>query len=391
MAGKMTWYRSCILRYFVTLPPYQLVTREHQWAACLAHLEKEPRLAIDLEANSLYAYRERVCLIQISIPEQDYIIDPTAITDLSGLGTLIQDPEIEKVFHAAEYDLILMKRQYGWELKNLFDTMWAARILGYPRCGLANLLADFYDVQQNKKHQKANWCRRPLNESMLYYAQMDTHYLLALRDDLAHELAENEYHAEAREIFAEQSLIQLNDNHFKENDFWHINGIRDLSPDKWALVRALFIFRDQQAQRLDRPPFKVFGNRTIIELAEAAPQYLEELSHIHGMSRGQVRRYGQQILDVLARASRDPVPKRPRNNNRPPDSVAHRYERLHSWRKQRARKRGVESDVIMSRNALWALAWSKPGSREELEAVGEIGPWRRETYGREILVILNEN
>jgi len=375
----------------VTLPPYQLVTQDGQWAACLARLKQEPRLAIDLEANSLYAYRERICLIQISIPGQDYIIDPTAIKDLSGLGALIQDPDIEKVFHAAEYDLILTKRQYGWELDNLFDTMWAARILGYPRCGLANLLADFYDVQQDKKHQKANWCRRPLDESMLYYAQMDTHHLLSLRDDLADELAENDCLVEAREIFAEQSLIKLNDNHFDENDFWNINGIRDLAPNKYALVKALFIFRDQQARKLDRPPFKVFGNRTIIELAEAAPQYLEELTHIHGMSRGQIRRYGQQILDLLSKARRDPVPQRPRNNTRPPDSVANRYEKLHRWRKQRARKRGVESDVIMSRTALWALAWSKPGTLNELEAVGEIGPWRRKTYGAEILAILNEN
>ena len=373
------------------LPPYKLVTTQKEWLECLKALQQEPRLAIDLEANSLFAYREQVCLIQISIPGQDYIVDPTAALELGGLGDLFGNPDIEKVFHAAEYDLILVKRQYDWILKNLFDTMWAARILGYPRCGLANLLHDFFDVQQDKKHQKANWCRRPLTDSMLAYAQMDTHLLLRLRDEMAEELRDDNCLAEAQEIFAGQCHIHLNDNSFNPDDFWSINGTRDLSPQKQALVKALFIFRDSQARRLDRPPFKVFDNRTIIELAEAAPKYLEELSHIHGMSRGQVRRYGRPILQVIAQARHDRPPKRPpKTNKRPPDAVVNRYEKLHNWRKEKAKKRGVESDVIISRVALWSLAWANPQSAAELANTDKVGPWRQETYGAEILTLLDD-
>ncbi len=375
----------------MNLPPFKLVTTQKQWLDCLGALRREPRLAIDLEANSLFAYREQVCLIQISIPGQDYIVDPTADLDLGGLGELLADEKIEKVFHAAEYDLILVKRQYGWTLQNLFDTMWASRILGYPSYGLANLLQDSYGVEQNKKHQKANWCRRPINEQMLAYAQMDTHYLLRLRDQLAAELIDSDCLAEAREIFADQCHIELGDNNFKPDGFWSINGIRDLSPKKRAQVKALYTFRDQQAQQLNRPPFKVFNNRTIIELAEAAPKYLEELSHIHGMSTGQIRRYGHSILKVLSQASHDPAPKRPQPTVRPPDEVTARYEKLHNWRKSKAKARGVESDVIMSRGALWALAWANPQSPTELEAVDKIGPWRQEKYGQEILVLLNKS
>lgn len=374
----------------MTLPPYKLVTTQAQWLDCLSALQQEPRLAIDLEANSLFAYREQICLIQISIPGQDYIVDPIADLELSGLGRLIQDPDIEKVFHAAEYDLILVKRQFGWILKNLFDTMWAARILGYPRCGLANLLHDFFDVQQNKKHQKANWCRRPLTDSMLAYAQMDTHLLLRLRDDLADELADSNCLVEAQEIFADQCHIRLNDNKFNPEDFWSINGTRDLSPQKRALAKALFIYRDSQARRFDRPPFKIFDNRTIIELAEAAPKYLEELSHIHGMSKGQIRRYGRSILQVIDRARHDPPPKRPKANERTPDVVANRYERLHNWRKLKARERGVESDVIISRHTLWALAWANPHTMDELVNIDGMGPWRSDAYGTEILAFFNK-
>ncbi|MCA9875056.1 MAG: ribonuclease D, partial [Anaerolineales bacterium] len=158
----------------VPLPPHHLITTQTDWQDCLAALKQEPRIAIDLEANSMYAYRERVCLIQISIPSQDYIIDPVAKVDLSGLGELLADTAVEKVFHAAEYDLILLKREYEWELNNLFDTMWAARILGYKQYGLASLLKKIFDLKLDKQYQKSNWCRRPLSPAQLTYAQLDT-------------------------------------------------------------------------------------------------------------------------------------------------------------------------------------------------------------------------
>ena len=147
-------------------------------------------MAIDLESNSLYSYREEVCLIQLSTAEKDYILDPIAGSDLFGLGQIIQDPSIEKVLHAAEYDCILLRRQYGWKLENLFDTMWAARILGHARYGLANVLEDAYGIKLNKKYQKANWCKRPLTKAQLNYAQMDTHFLLQLRDFARRRIAE---------------------------------------------------------------------------------------------------------------------------------------------------------------------------------------------------------
>jgi ribonuclease D len=158
----------------VKLPPYKFIQDQGSWQKCLSALQQESSLAIDLEANSLYAYQEQVCLVQITIPSQDFIIDPVARLELEPLGAVLQDPAVEKIFHAAEYDLMLLKREFGWEVTNLFDTMWAARILGYQRVGLANILEDRYDIRLNKKYQKANWCRRPLSPSQLTYAQMDT-------------------------------------------------------------------------------------------------------------------------------------------------------------------------------------------------------------------------
>jgi ribonuclease D len=373
----------------VDLAPFKLVTNQEEWQSCLNSLQTQSRLAIDLEANSLYAYREQICLIQITIPSQDFIIDPLSNLDLSELGNLISNPQLEKVFHAAEYDMILIKRQFGWQLENLFDTMWAARILGYNRCGLANLLNSSYGVTLNKKHQKANWSQRPLPHNQLRYAQMDTHFLLSLRDDLFFELDEADCLAEAKEIFEEQCQVQVNNNRFEPDGFWSVSGIRNLTARQQAIVKELWIYRNSNAKHLDRPPFKVFDDRTIIELAAVAPRYREELLDIHGMSRGQIRRYGHQLLKVIREAESGPLPKKPKSKRtRTPDVVSSRFDKLRNWRKNRARHRGVESDVILSREALWELAWANPQNGEQLSQIGSMGPWRRETYGHEILKLL---
>jgi ribonuclease D len=374
----------------VTLPPFRFIKNRSAWAECLAQLQREPRVAIDLEANSLYAYRERVCLIQISIPGQDYIVDPLAGFDLTGLGEIVSNRAVEKIFHAAEYDLILIKRQYGWMLNNLFDTMWATRILGNRRCGLANLLESYFGVNQNKKHQKANWCRRPLSQALSAYAQMDTHFLIPLADRLADELQAAGRLEEAQEIFAEQSNIVIPDNGFDPDGFWSIGAVRDLNGQQRAIVKALYTYRDRQAQQQNRPPFKIFGDRTLIELAEVAPETVDDLPAVYGMSSGQIRRYGRHIVAIIAEARHAPAPKRPRSDSRrTPEAVSNRYEKLHNWRKARARRRGVESDVIVSRDTLWQLARLNPQTEAELSALECLGSWRREAYGDEILKTLN--
>jgi ribonuclease D len=374
----------------VTLAPFKFVNNHSAWTQCVARLGQEPKVAIDLEANSLFAYRERVCLIQISIPGQDYIVDPEASFDLASLGDIFADAAVEKIFHAAEYDLILIERQYGWALNNLFDTMWASRILGKSRYGLANLLHSYFDVKQDKKHQKANWCRRPLSPAQLAYAQMDTHFLIPLAAHLEEELQAAGRLEEAREIFAEQTQVHLPENGFDPDGFWSISAVKDMDGPRRAIVKALYIYRDEQARKQDRPPFKIFGDRTLVELAMATPKGLDELPSVYGMSSGQIRRYGRQIVQTIQEARVAPAPKKPNSNNRRlPEAVYNRYEKLYAWRKERARGRGVESDVVISREALWQLARHNPQSRSELAQIQCLGSWRLEAYGEDILNALN--
>ena len=367
------------------LPPFRLVANEAGWRACLAVLRAAPRLAIDLEANSMYAYTERACLIQISTEDADFILDPLADLDLSGLGDIIADPAVEKIFHAAEYDLILLRRDYGWHLHNLFDTMWAARILGYKQFGLAGMLEMAFGVRLSKRFQKANWCHRPLSAGELAYAQKDTHYLPALRDRLAAELAARGLMAEALETFAEQSRVKMPHNGFDPDAFWHLNGVFDMSPTQQAALKALFIFRDREARRRNAPHFKVLGDQTLLEIATRLPTRLSEMDGIHGMTDGQQQRYGRQMLALIAEARQADAPQPPPRPPRPPDAVLIRYDKLHRWRKNRAQARGVESDVIISRDALWAIAQANPRTVDELAALDALGPYRLGQYGEEII------
>ena len=372
----------------MTEQPYFLIKTDDAWQRCLHDLQQHARLAIDLESNSMYAYRERVCLIQISTPATDYIVDPLGDFDLGGLRPIVEDPGVEKIFHAAEYDLMLLLRDFGWTLTNLFDTMWAVRILGHDRVGLANVLEHYYGVKLDKKFQRSNWCQRPLKEEALRYAQLDTHYLLRLRDDLAAELQAAGHWEEAQESFAAQCEVKLPDLSFSTDAFWSMNGAQKLSPEGKSILKALTIFRDDEAQRRDRPPFKILGDRTLLALAELCPRYQDELYDVTGMSHRLVQRYGRRLIDVIRRAEQQQPPRRPKRGPRMPDDVIERYERLHQWRKLRARARGVESDVIISRDELWQIAHLNPADVGALEAGAILRPWRLRTYGAEIISIL---
>jgi ribonuclease D len=375
----------------VKLSPHKLIATQSDWQLCLEKLQAEPRLAIDLEANSMYAYREEVCLIQITIPGQDYIIDPLGVRDLSGLGHIIQNPQVEKVFHAAEYDLMLLKRQFEWQLQNLFDTMWAGRILGYKRYGLASMIETVYDIKLDKRYQKSNWCKRPLSPEQLTYAQLDTHHLLQLRDHLEAELISTGRLEEATETFAEQTHVKLSNNDFDPDDFWSISGAYDLTRQQQAVLKALNIYRNQEARQRNRPLFKIFHDKTLIELAQTTPTNLTTLRDVHGMSPGQIRRYGRHILNIIADGLHAPHPSFPKRTQRPPEAAVNRYEKLHTWRKNRASKRGVESDVIISKDALWAIALNDPKNETQLGALEEVGAWRCKTYVQDILNVLRKS
>ncbi len=369
-----------------TAPPI-LVDSPEALAELTERLRREPRIAVDTESNSLYAYREQVCLIQFTIPGADFILDPFAIEDLSPLGPIFADTEREKIFHAADYDLIVLHRDYGFTCGKLFDTMWAARVLGWPRVGLGNLLEEHFGVHLNKRYQRYDWGHRPLDPQAVSYARMDTHYLLTLRDLEAEALRKSGRLQEAREIFEYlRTTVSEPPNHEPDATFWRIKGMHALNRKEQRVLYQLHLWRETTAEQLDRPPFKVMSSKRLITLAQVQPRSRQALKAA-GLTNHQLRRFGRQLLSVL-RAAPGPLPEPPEDGEHPPDEVVDRYNTLHDWRKRVARARGVDSDVVLPNATLWALAWDLPASQEELLDVPGIGPWRQEAYGPDILALL---
>lgn len=357
--------------------------------------QQVPVISVDTESNSLFAYFHRVCLLQISLPGQDYVIDPLAV-DLAPLGPLFADPACEKIFHAAENDILGLKRDYAFTFANIFDTMLAARILGWPQAGLAAILASKYDVHLNKSLQRADWGRRPLNQDLLAYAQLDTHYLLPLRDQQEAELRAKNRWEEAQESFARLPQVEWVEKPFDVDGFWSLPGARDLSPSALAVLQQLFLWREQQARKEDRPPFKVIDQRTLVGISRQQPADQEGLRRVGGMTSGQTRRYGAAILQAVARGRKAPAPAPPKRTNgngygRPDPRTIDRFDALRSWRTERARQRGVDPDVILTNDQLMTIARQAPATVEALAATNVMGPWKLSEYGEAILRLLTRS
>ncbi len=372
------------------LPPSpHIVTSPPQLEPLLEALAGQPAVAVDTESNSLYAYQEQVCLIQFSIPGADYVVDPLAGLDLSPLAHLFADPEVQKVLHAAEYDVMCLKRDFGFRFANLFDTMWAARILGWPRVGLGDVLKETFGMRTNKRYQRYNWGKRPLEPEALAYAYMDTHYLLPLRRLQADALMQKGRLEEAQEIFDQLATSEPVSHTFDPENFRHIKGAYDLTGREQAVLRELYVWRDQEAHRQDRPLFKVLNDHILVTLAQAHPRTPEELAGVSGLKPYQVRRYGRRILRAIKRGKYVHPPPPPPPPPRHSEAEVARFQALRTWRKRVAAERGVDADVVVSNTVLWTLAEQNPRALEDLSHIEGLGSWKRKTYGEAVLKVLD--
>lgn len=269
--------------------------------ALISALRPEPLLALDTESNSFHAYRERVCLLQLSVPGRDWIVDPLA-TDVGALGEVLCDGR-ETVLHGADYDVRCLKRDFGWKLPNLFDTMVAARRLGVVGLGLSALVEGRFGVRLSKAHQRSDWGHRPLTADQLAYAALDTHFLLALRDTLAAELEAKGFTAAAREEFVRIAGARPHERVFDPEGWRRLKGARALDPAGQRLLRALWIAREQRAEALGRPPFKVLGEQAMLEIARRRPDGAAALGRIPGVTPSVLRNVGEAVLQALGEAA----------------------------------------------------------------------------------------
>ena len=351
-------------------------------------LKRQPIVAVDTESNSLYAYRERVCLIQFSTRTADYLVDPLGLDSLAPLASLFADPHIEKVFHAAEYDLICLKRDFSFQFANLFDTQVAARILGRKVVGLGSILGSEFGVKQDKRYQRANWGTRPLPPEQLHYAMLDTRYLIPLRERLADQLQQAGVWNLAQEDFRRLCGIE---NHAleEEESWWKVPHANELTPQQAAVLHELLEYRDQVARGMDRPRFKVIGTDTLHAIARHCPGRLDDLRGLPGMTPPQMRRHGRALLQAVQRGL-DGEPLYPPRAVRPDERYLLRLDALRNWRKETARELGVESDVVLPRDLMVQLAELDMRQPEALAQVLRGAPWRLERFGAQLARILGK-
>ena len=369
-------------------PLPRLVDSPAELAAMVDALSGAPRLAIDTESNAFHAYRPRVCLIQIAAGGREWVLDTLAVPELGGLRDLLLSAHVEKILHAAEGDLLNLRRDFDAGMVNVFDTMLAARLLGYPRFGLADLLQQHFDITLDKRFQRHNWGARPIPVPALRYAGEDVRHLERLRDVLDHELETRGRADEAAEAFERVTRVTPEEREFEPESFWRIKAARDLAGPERAILRELHIFRDARARAQDRPPVKVMSDDALVALSKLAPADLPGLRR-SGLSPLQVDRYGHGLLQAIRRGRRSPAPALPRPTGpRPDPRITLRYDALRAWRKARAAERGVDPEMVVSNASLRALARAHPRTPEDVAEIADLGPWKARAYAADLLETL---
>jgi ribonuclease D len=358
-------------------PTYQLLSKQSDLQALFAALDRVEEVALDTEADNMYHYRVRVCLLQFLIGGEVFLVDVLAKLDLKPLWSRLAQKHL--VMHGSDFDLRLLHDLCGFRAKSLFDTMLAAQILGRQRIGLASLLEDHFSVQLDKNGQKANWSKRPITPKLLDYAALDVWHLFELRDLLTRDLVRLH-----RAKWLEQQCkaqIAAGCEGFApagEND-WRIGKSERLRGRSLPVLHAVWHWREQQAQRLDTPPFKVCSNEMLLRIAAGAQETDSAEAILSGIHLGKRhdRIYSSLLAAVKAGIARDPqtLPRRPgRDPSHQPLTQGEiaRLERIKEDRDKLAAKLGFEATLIANRSQLAQIART-PKKLDEI-----LLPWQAE-------------
>ncbi len=382
-----------------------LVDTPQALTAMAAHLSTQNAFALDTESNSFYVYYPKVCLIQITTFADahnpatgdvvDYLVDPLTLTNLEELGALTARGDIQVIMHAAENDILQLQRDFGFTFPNVFDTQLAARILGWEHVGLGSMLEERFGVVSDKRMQRTDWAVRPLTQDQIVYAQMDTHYLLALRDQLLEALSDAGRLEEFEESIALLQQFDTIERSPNDRSFWQMKLTRSIDLAHTGVLETLWNWREREAQRTNRPPFKIMGDESLVDLATTRPTSVDQLKNIARLSRQQANRYGTTVLRLVREGAERPLPPLPRPTVRPELLLSQedqgRFEKLRRWRTETARARGVSPEIVFNNDTLLAIVQRHPATEADLLAIPGIGPWKASAYGEAVFGLLNGN
>ncbi|MBU0544721.1 MAG: HRDC domain-containing protein [Proteobacteria bacterium] len=364
------------------------VTSQPDLKKALKDIESEKRVGFDLEADSMYHFSEKVCLLQVASKNSAFVIDTLKLRDLSQLKPLFLRKDTIKIFHGADYDVRSLFRDFGIEIRNLFDTELASRFLGIKETGLEAVLRDRFNVKLEKKYQKKDWSERPLSEDMLNYALNDVRYLIPLSEILEKELEDTgrlSWVEEECEILCRVRSAVDNG----EPLFLKFKGAGKLSPRTLAVLEALLWFRREMAQQKDRPLFKIMGNNSILKLAETKPDSLKKIMNTDALSQRQLDIYGKDVIRVISKAVKIPgnmLPAYPRKKIPVISQAAsNRIEAIKTWRDKKAIKLNIDPGLLLNKSLINIIGVKNPDDAAALGAIKEMKNWQRREFGEEIV------
>ena len=370
---------------------YEIIDTRSRLESTVKSLEQETTVAVDLEADSMYHFQEKVCLIQMATKRRNFVIDPLQIKDLSPLKPLFLRQEILKVFHGADYDIRSLYRDFKIVVNNLFDTELACRFLGIRETGLESVLKKFFNINLDKKYRKKDWSKRPLPQEMMDYAAIDVKYLLPLHEILEKELDRNGRRAWLDEEFEYLSNVRpaLPDN---APLYMKFKGAGRLKPRNLAVLEGLLQFRKRIAEEKDKPLFKVLGNAPLMKIAMASPSTLAHLKDLRIISQKQLSMYGTDLVETVINVLKIPenrLPSYPKKKApvRSPE-VPKRVKALKEWRDKRAEELGLDPAILCNKAIVTAIAVNNPASLKHLEVIEDMKDWQRIAFGEDIIAVL---
>ncbi len=349
-------------------------------------------IAVDLEADSMFHFKEKVCLLQMAADGTTVVIDPLSLESLSPLNRIFADPSICKVFHGADYDVRSLYRDYEIDIQNLFDTQLASMFLGIKETGLEAVVARNFGVELNKKYQKKDWSRRPLSIEMVEYAALDVAFLIPLARSLMRDLEKKgrmTWVAEECELLSRVRPPAENDDPM----FLKFKGAGRLEPRQLAALELLLQMRTAIARQKDRPLFKVISNAALKKIAVAMPRSKKQLKESRALSNRQLEMYANAVMEALKNARKIPrsqLPVYPRRRSpRLSRHVPERVKRLRAWRDDKALQLELDPGLVLNRASISAIAVENPSDTAALKAIDGVANWQTDAFGGEILKSLN--
>lgn len=359
-------------------------------------LAAAPRVALDIEADGFYNYAERVCIVTLSTERANYVVDTLALGEAAAaFGRLTAREDTPLLLHSGQNDVLAMKRDYGIEFGFIQDTSVAAMLLGLPLTGLAALVESYLGLSLEKELQRHDWSRRPIERDQVRYLINDTQHLFGLHDLMLEELRKHElvdeYEIECRAVADAEPRERV----FDPERFRRIKGHGELNEQQRGVLKALYSWRDRLARELDRAPFRIIGDHSLLEIARIRPGDAASLEGIRGLGDWLREQQTDGMLEAVRVGSSQPSPVRaPRVPETEPAQRLDPRQRdalgkLKRWRDSEQAARGVGLQAVLPTAALKDLVLSPPRTKDELAAHPRVGRARAERYGEVLLRLLN--